>query len=217
MLILDATKVILKILQARLQQYVNQEIPTVKWGQLYGSFNILWHCPSLGLEWKHLFQSCGHCWVFQICWHIEYSTLTASSYRILNSSAGKIYLGGRITSSHYGCESWTIKKAEHWRIDAFELWCWRWFLRVPWTDCKEIKQINLKGNQPWILIWKTDAEAEALIIWPLDVKSQLIGKDPNAWKDWSQEEKAATEDEMIRWHNWLNGHEFVQTPRDNRR
>ena len=88
MLISDATKVILKILQARLQQYVNQEIPKVKWGQLYGSFNILWHCPSLGLEWKHFFQSCGHCQVFQICWHTECSTLTALSFRIWNSLTG---------------------------------------------------------------------------------------------------------------------------------
>ena len=98
----------------------------------------------------------------------------------------------------YGCESWTVKKAEHRRIDAFELWCWRRLLRVP-LDCKEIKPVNLKGNQPWIFIGRTDAEAEAKILWPPDANSQFIGKDPDAGKDWEQEEKGATED------GWLDG------------
>ena len=74
----------------------------------------------------------------------------------------------------YGGESCTIKKAEHWRINAFELWCQRRLLRVP--CCKEIKPVNPKGNQPWIFIGRTDAEAEAPILWPPDAKSQLIGK-----------------------------------------
>ena len=78
----------------------------------------------------------------------------------------------------YGCQSWTIKKAEHQRIDAFELWCWRRLLRVPWTDYKEIKPVNPKGNQSWIFIGRTDAEAS--ILWPLDVKNWLIGKDSDA-------------------------------------
>ena len=78
-------------------------------------------------------------------------------------------------------------------------------------DCKEIKPVNLKGNQPWIFIGRTDAEAEAPIIWPPDAKSQLIGKDPNAGKDWRQEEKRTTEDEMVECHHWLNGHELRQT------
>ena len=69
----------------------------------------------------------------------------------------------------YGCESWTIKKAEHQRIDAFELWCWRRLLRVPWTA--EIKGINSKGNQSWLFIGRTDAEAETQILWPRDVKN----------------------------------------------
>ena len=68
-------------------------------------------------------------------------------------------------------------------------------------DSKEIKPINPKGNQPWAFIGKTDAEAEAPIVWPPDVKSRLIGKDPDAGKDWGQEEK-------VGWHHWLNGHEF---------
>ena len=77
----------------------------------------------------------------------------------------------------YGCESWTKKKAEHQRIDAFKFWCWT--LESP-LDSKEIKPVNPKGNQHQIL---TDAEAEALIPWPSDVKKRLIGKDPDAGKD----------------------------------
>ena len=99
----------------------------------------------------------------------------------------------------YGCERWTIKKAECLRIDAFELWCWRTLLRVPWT-------VSPKGNKPWILIGRTDAEAETPILWALHVKNWLIGKDPNAGKDWKQEDKGTTEDEMFGWHHWLSGH-----------
>ena len=82
----------------------------------------------------------------------------------------------------YGCESWTIKKAEGRRIGAFELWCWRRLLRVPWTG-KEIQPVHPKGNQSWIFIGKTDAEAEAPILWPPDAKNWLIGKVPDAGKD----------------------------------
>ena len=96
----------------------------------------------------------------------------------------------------YGCESWTIKKAERWRIDASKLWFWRRLLRVPWTA--KAKPVNLKGNQPWILIGRTDTEAPRL--WPLDAKSKLIGKDPDAGQDWRQEEKETTEDETVGWH-----------------
>ena len=107
----------------------------------------------------------------------------------------------------YGCESWTIKKTEHWKIDAFELWCWR-RLESP-LHCK-IKKVNPKGNQSWIFVEKTDAEAEAPIFWPPDVNSLLVGKDPDAGKDWRQEEKGMTVNEMVGWHHWLNGHEFEQ-------
>ena len=91
----------------------------------------------------------------------------------------------------YRCESWTIKKAEHQRIDAFELWCWRILLRVPWT-ARRSNQSNLKGNQPWIFIGRRDPEGEVPIPWPPEVKSQLIGKDPDAGKDWRWEEKGPT-------------------------
>ena len=81
-------------------------------------------------------------------------------------------------------------------------------------ESKEIKPVNLKGSQPWILIEKTDVEAEVLIFWPPDAKSWLIGKDPDAGKDWGQEEKGVTQDEMFRWHHQFNGHELGQTPGD---
>ena len=107
----------------------------------------------------------------------------------------------------HGCESWTIKKAEHWRIDAFELWCWT-RLESP-LDCKEIQPVHPKGDQPWIFTGRTDAEAEAesTIIWPPDVRNWLLGKDPDAGKDWGQKEKGTTEEEMVGWHHGLNGHE----------
>ena len=105
----------------------------------------------------------------------------------------------------YGSESWTTKKAECRRIDAFELWCWRRLL-----DCKEIHPVHPKGDQSWIFTGKTDAEAETPILWPLDAKNWLIGKDHVAGKDWKQEEKGKTEDDMVGWHHKLNGHELEQ-------
>ena len=104
----------------------------------------------------------------------------------------------------YGCESWTVKKAECWRIDAFELWFWRRLLKVPWTARKSNQSI-LKEIK-WIFIWKADAEAETPIIWPPDEKNWLIGKDPDAGKDRRQEEKWTTEDNMIGWQHWQDGH-----------
>ena len=79
---------------------------------------------------------------------------------------------------------------------------------------KEIEPINPKENQPWIFIRRTDVEAETLILWPPDAKSRFIRKDPDAGKDWRQEEKGKIEDEMVGWHHWLNGHEFEQAPGD---
>ena len=105
----------------------------------------------------------------------------------------------------YGCESCTIKKA-----DAFELWLEKTLESL--LDCKEIKPVHPQGNQSWIFIGGTDAEAEAPILWPPDAKNWLIWKYPDARKDWRQEEKGLTEDEMVGWHHWLNGHEFEQAP-----
>ena len=87
----------------------------------------------------------------------------------------------------YGCESWTIKKAECQRIDAFDLWCWRRLLSS--LGSKEIQPVHPKGNQTWIFIGTTDAEAEVPILWQTDVSNWLTGKDPAAGKDWEREEK----------------------------
>ena len=112
----------------------------------------------------------------------------------------------------YRCESWTINS---W---VPKNWCF-WIvvlqktLESPW-DSKEIKPVNSKGNQPWIFIGRTNAEAEALILWPPVAQSWLIRKDPGSGKGWGQEEKGTTEDEVVGWHHQLNGHEFEQTPGD---
>ena len=109
-----------------------------------------------------------------------------------------------------GCESWTIKKAEHQRIDAFELWCWRRLLRVPWT-ARRTNQVHPKGDESWVFIGKTDFEAETQILWPPHSKSWLVGKDPSAGMDWGQLEKGMTEDEMVGWPHLLDGCEFEWT------
>ena len=105
----------------------------------------------------------------------------------------------------YGCESWTVKKAEHWRIDAFELWCWRRLLRIPWT-ARRFNQSILKEISPRIS-WE-----EMMLKLKPHAKSWLIGKDSDAGRDWGLEEKGQTEDEMAGWHYRLHGHEFELTP-----
>ena len=105
----------------------------------------------------------------------------------------------------HGCESWIIKKTEHWRIDTFELWCWKRLLRVPWTARRSnhsiLKEINPKN---WCWSWNVNT----LATWS---KESIHCKDPEAGKDWGQEEKGTTEEEMVGWHQWLKGHEFKQT------
>ena len=106
-----------------------------------------------------------------------------------------------------------------WELDHKEAWasknwcCWTVVLEKTFESplgCKEIQPVNPKGNQSWISIRRTDVEVEAPILWPPDMKSWLIRKDPNAGKDWGQEEKGMTEDEMVWWHHRLNGHELSQ-------
>ena len=109
----------------------------------------------------------------------------------------------------YGCESWTIKKAEHQVIDAFELWCWRRLLRVPWTASRSNQSI-LKEISPEYSLEGLMLKLKLPILWPPDVKNWLIWKDPDSGKDRRQEEKEMTEDEMVGWHHWLNGHGFEQ-------
>ena len=115
---------------------------------------------------------------------------------------------GFSSSLMFGCESWTEKKAECQRIDVFKLWCWRRLLRVPWT-ARRANQSTLKKSF-LIFIGRTDVEVEAPILWPPDAKNRLFGKDPDTGKDWRQEDKGMTEDEMVGWYLWLNGQEFEQ-------
>ena len=111
----------------------------------------------------------------------------------------------------YGCESWTIKKAEHWRIDASEQWCWRRLLRVPWTARRSnqstLKEINPEYSLEGLMMKLKLQHLGHLIL------SQLIIKAPDAGKDWRQEEKGTTEEETV-WLHRLNGHEFVQAVGD---
>ena len=106
----------------------------------------------------------------------------------------------------YGCESWTIRKAESQRIDALEWWCWRRLLRVLWT-ARRLKQSILKEMNPEYslegLMLKLKLQYFDHLMWRL-----RTGKDPDAGKDWGQEQKGAIEDEMVGWHHWLNGHKF---------
>ena len=98
-------------------------------------------------------------------------------------------------------ESWVLKNWCFWTVVLEKA------LESP-LDCKEIQPVYAKGNQSWIFIGRTDAEAEAPILWPPDVKNWLTGKYPDVGKEWRQEEKGMTEDEMVGWHHWLDGHEF---------
>ena len=108
---------------------------------------------------------------------------------------------------------WELDHKESW---VLKNWCFctvvlEKTLESP-LDGKEIQPVQPKGNQSWVFIGRTDAEAETPILWPCDAKNWLIGKDPDAGKDWGQEEKGTTEDEMVGWHHWLDGHEFEWTP-----
>ena len=110
---------------------------------------------------------------------------------------------------------WELDYKESW---ASQNWCF-WTVVLEKTlesplDCKGIKLVHPKGDQSWVFIGRTDVEAETLIVQPPDAKNQLIQKDPDAGKDWKQEEKGTVEDEMVGWHHRLNGHEFEQTPGD---
>ena len=119
-----------------------------------------------------------------------------------------------LSSQSYGfsiCHVW-IWELDHKESWAPKNWCF-WTVVLEKTlesplDCKEIKPVHPEGNESWIFTGRTDAEAEAPVLWPPNVKNWLIGKDPDAGKDWRQEEKRTTEDEMVGWHHQLDGHEF---------
>ena len=133
----------------------------------------------------------------------ELSTTTRLSWVVLHGTAHSFTELDKAMTHVISKESWVPKNWCFWTVVLEKT------LESP-LDCKEIQPVNPKGNQSWIFIGRTDAEA--LILWPPDVKSWLIRKDPDAGKDWRQEEKGTTEDEMVGWHHWLNGHECKQTP-----
>ena len=116
---------------------------------------------------------------------------------------------------------WSNSQVWMWMLDYKESWvpknwCF-WTVVLEKTlqsplDCKEIQPVNPKGNQSWVFIGRTDAEAEGPILWPPDAKNWLIWKDPDAGEGWKQEEKGTKEDKMVEWHHWLDGHELEQAP-----
>ena len=110
----------------------------------------------------------------------------------------------------YGCESWTVKKAEHWRIDAFELWCWRRLLRVPWT-ARRSNQSILKETSPGCSLERLMLRLKLQYFGHLMRRVDSLEK-TDAGRGWGQEEKGMTEDETAGWHHWLDGHEFEWTP-----
>ena len=118
----------------------------------------------------------------------------------------KVRQGYGFSSGHVWI--WELDYKESW---ALKNWCF-WTLVLEKTlesllDCKEIQPVHSKGDQPWVFIGRTDAEAETPILWPPHAKSWLIGKDPESWREWAQE-KGTSEDEIAGWHHWLDGHEF---------
>ena len=130
---------------------------------------------------------------------------------ILNPSRVLRFASLTTSRSLFFDKSWTVKKAERRRIDAFELWCWRRLLRVLWT-ARGSNQSILKEISPWDFFGRNDAKAETPVLWPPHAKNWLIGKDSDAGRDWGQEEKGMTEDEMAGWHHWLDGSESEWTP-----
>ena len=124
------------------------------------------------------------------------------------------------SSQSYGFSSrhvwmWELDNKESWAPKNWGFWTvvLEKTLESP-LDCKEIQPVHPTGDQSWVFIGRTDAEAETPILWPPDGKNWVIGKDPDAGKDWRWEEKGKTEDEMFGWHHWFNGHELEQTPGD---
>ena len=120
-----------------------------------------------------------------------------------------------LSSSHVCVQMWELDYKENWAWNnsCFQTAVLEKILESPLVS-NEIKLVNLKGNQPWIFTRRTDAKAEAPILWPPDVKNWLIGKDPDAGKDWRQEEKGTTKDEVIGCYHWVIGHEFEKTLED---
>ena len=122
------------------------------------------------------------------------------------SSQGYGFSSGHVWMWELDCEeSWALKNCCFWTVVLEKT------LESP-LDCKEIQPVHCRGDQPWVFFGKNDAETETPVLWPPHVKSWLFGEDSDAGRDWGQEEKGTTEDEMAGWHHWLDGHEFAWTP-----
>ena len=144
-----------------------------------------------------------------MCWKKSYDQPRQYIKKQRHYFANKASQSYSFSSSHEWM--WELDHKEVWALKNWCFWTVVKTLESP-LDYKEIKPVNPKRNQPWKCIGRTDAEAEAPILWPPDVKNWLIGKDPDAGKDRGQEEKRMTEDEMVGWHHRLDGHEFEQAP-----
>ena len=168
-------------------------------------------CLTLGMILDSALQDKGRSGWFQ---HLSWRTDTTPSPGILQPQYAHYCTNKGASSQSYGFSSshvwiWELDYKESW---APKNWCF-WTVVLEQTlesplDCKEIQPIHPKGNQYWIFFGKIDAEAETPILWLPDAKNRLIGKDPDAGKDWRQEDKGMTEDEMVGWHHRRNGHEL---------
>ena len=148
-----------------------------------------------------------------------WNSLPIPRFKSINSLALSFLYGPTLISIHnhllvfpivmYGCESWTIKKAEHWRTDAFELWCWRRLLRVSWP-ARRCNQSILKEFSPEYSLEGLMLKLKLQYFGHLMQRANSLWKDPDAGGDWRQEKKGTTEDEMVGWHHWLDGREFEQ-------
>ena len=172
-----------------------------QWLTLFGGAPKSLQMVIVAMKWKDTYSLEGKLW----------PTCLLKSRNITLSTKVHLVNAMVFLAVMYGCESWTVKKAECRRIDAFELWLLEKTLESP-LDCKEIQPVRPKGDQSWMFTGRTEVEAETPILRPPDAKSWVIWKDADAGKDWRQEEKGTTEDEMVGWHHWLNGHEFGWTP-----
>ena len=144
------------------------------------------------MNWLFFFPTMG-------LWAYSFLLLCCLESRLLVPKLTNIYR--KSEDKNIIWESWETKNWCFWTVVLEKT------LESP-LDCKEIQPVHPKGDQSWVFIGRTGVEAETPILWPPDAKSWLIGKDPNAGRDWGQEEKGTTEDEMAEWHHWLDGPEF---------
>ena len=149
--------------------------------------------PLFGVPWPSCLLPCHNL-----------DSILKSKHYFANKGPSSQYYG--FSSSHVGM--WELDYKEN---RALKSWCfWTVVLENSWESLglQQIQPVHPKGDQSWVFIGKTDAEVETLILWPPDAKNWLVWKDPDAGQDWRQEEKGTAEDEMVRWHHWLSGHEF---------